>query len=74
MPTGTVGMRHWTIVLDSAAAVDDVRARLAGAGASVEDRPDGFLTRDPWNNAVMLTDGSRFASPRAWPAAAGGSA
>ena len=54
MPAGTVGMRHWTIVLDSAESVDSVRGRLVAAGAAVEDRPDGFLTRDPWNNAVAL--------------------
>jgi catechol 2,3-dioxygenase len=54
MPAGTVGMRHWTIVLDSPAEVAAVRARLESAGAPVEERPDGFLTRDPWNNAVLV--------------------
>jgi catechol 2,3-dioxygenase len=54
MPAGTVGMRHWTIVLDSAASVGEVRARLERAGAPVEEHPDGFLTRDPWNNAVVV--------------------
>jgi hypothetical protein len=54
MPSGTVGMRHWTIVLDSAASVDEVRARLVRADAPVDGRPDGFLTRDPWNNAVVV--------------------
>jgi hypothetical protein len=32
-----------------------VRDRLAGAGAPVEERDGGFLTRDPWNNAVLIT-------------------
>jgi hypothetical protein len=31
-----------------------VRERVAGGGAPVEERLDGFLTRDPWNNAVAL--------------------
>jgi catechol 2,3-dioxygenase len=54
MPEGTVGLRHWTVVLDSPAEVAAVRERVAAGGAPVEERPDGFLTRDPWNNAVAL--------------------
>jgi catechol 2,3-dioxygenase len=54
MPAGTVGLRHWTIVLDSPEEVAAVRTRLEGAGASVEERPGGFLTRDPWNNALVV--------------------
>jgi catechol 2,3-dioxygenase len=54
MPAGTVGMRHWTIVLDSPDEVAAVRTRLEGAGAPVEERPDGFLARDAWNNAVLI--------------------
>ena len=54
MPSGVVGLRHWTIVLESAAEVAAVRERLARGGAPVEDRPDGFLTRDPWNNAALI--------------------
>jgi catechol 2,3-dioxygenase len=54
MPAGTVGMRHWTVVLDTPGEVAAVRARLEAAGAPVEEQPDGFLTRDPWNNAVVF--------------------
>ena len=54
MPSGTVGLRHWTVVLDSPAEVAEVRERVAAGGAPVEERPDGFLTRDPWNNAMRL--------------------
>jgi catechol 2,3-dioxygenase len=54
MPEGSVGMRHWTIVLDDAAEVTAVRERVAAGGAAVEERPDGFLTRDPSNNAVLI--------------------
>ena len=53
MPAGSVGMRHWTIVLDPT-AVAAVRERVAAGGAHVEDRPNGFLTRDPSNNAVLI--------------------
>ena len=54
MPEGSVGMRHWTLVLDDAADVAAVRERLTAAGAPVEERPGGFLTRDPQNNAVVI--------------------
>jgi catechol 2,3-dioxygenase len=54
MPTGTVGMRRWTIELGAAADVAAVRGRLEAAGAPVEDAPDGFLTRDPWSNAALV--------------------
>jgi catechol 2,3-dioxygenase len=55
VPDGVVGLRHWTIVLEDAAQVAEVRDRVAAAGAEVEDRPSGFLTRDPWRNAVTFT-------------------
>jgi catechol 2,3-dioxygenase len=57
MPTGVVGMRHWTIVLDTPAEVAEVRERLAAAGAPTEELPDGFLTRDPWHNALVIVSG-----------------
>jgi catechol 2,3-dioxygenase len=54
MPAGTVGLRHWTIVLESPAQVEAVRGRLVAAGVPVEERPDGFLARDPGANAVVV--------------------
>jgi catechol 2,3-dioxygenase len=54
MPSGRVGLRHWTVVLPTAGDVAAVRGRLEAAGAPVEPFPDGFLTRDPWNNAVAV--------------------
>jgi catechol 2,3-dioxygenase len=54
MPAGSVGLRHWTIVLDSTGDVAAVAARLEAAGAPVEREPDGLRTRDPWNNAVLV--------------------
>jgi catechol 2,3-dioxygenase len=54
MPAGTVGLRHWTIVLDSPGDVAAVAGRLEAAGAPIERQPDGFLTRDPQNNAVLI--------------------
>jgi catechol 2,3-dioxygenase len=54
MPAGSVGLRHWTIVLGSPGDVAAVAARLEAAGAPVEREPDGLRTRDPWNNAVLV--------------------
>ena len=54
-PTGTVGLRHWTIVLDHEDEVERARARASAAGYPVEEREDGLLVRDPWDIAVLLT-------------------
>src|SRR3954451_19703516 len=35
-PEHTVGLRHWTVELETAAEVDEVRARVEGAGIPVE--------------------------------------
>ncbi len=53
-PEDAVGMRHWTVELDSPADVAAVRERLEAAGVAVEERPDGFLARDPSANAVVV--------------------
>jgi catechol 2,3-dioxygenase len=54
MPAGTVGLRHWTVVLEDPAEVAEVRSRLAGAGAPVEEAPGGLLTADPWANRLVV--------------------
>jgi len=54
MPDGTVGLRHWTIVLETREQVDEVRQRLIAAGVEVGEQPDGFLARDPGANAVLV--------------------
>lgn len=46
-PGGVVGLRHWTIELESDEDVASVRARVEGAGAHVETVEGGFLTSDP---------------------------
>jgi catechol 2,3-dioxygenase len=52
-PPGTVGLRHWTIVLPAAGAAA-VRERVLAAGAPFEDRPEGLLVRDPWDIALLV--------------------
>jgi catechol 2,3-dioxygenase len=53
-PAGTVGLRHWTVVLAGQDEVDAVRARVEAAGAPIEPHDDGFETRDPWDIAVAF--------------------
>ena len=52
-PAGTVGLRHWSIVLPAADAAA-LRERVIAAGAPYEDTPEGLLVRDPWNIALLV--------------------
>jgi catechol 2,3-dioxygenase len=52
-PPGTVGLRHWTIVLPAAGAAA-LRERVLAAGAPFEERPEGLLVRDPWDIALLV--------------------
>jgi catechol 2,3-dioxygenase len=58
VPEHVVGLEHWTVVLDDAAQVDEVRARVGAAGRPLERREDGFVTRDPWGIAVRFAAGA----------------
>ena len=51
---GTIGMERWTVVLPSAQDVAAVRERVDAAGLAVEDADGGFVTRDPWRNALHV--------------------
>jgi catechol 2,3-dioxygenase len=53
-PPHSAGLREWTVTLP-AAGVAEVRARLEAAGVPVEPRGEGFLARDPWQTAVLVT-------------------
>jgi catechol 2,3-dioxygenase len=57
LPDGVVGLRHWTVGLENAGEVAAVRERVTAASAEVEEQPGGFLTRDPWRNAVVFVAG-----------------
>jgi catechol 2,3-dioxygenase len=60
-PAHTVGLAHWTIELESAAEVAEVRARVEAAGLEAEAGTRGLLVRDPWANAVRIV--ARDAAP-----------
>ena len=51
---GTTGLRYYTIGFDSA-VLDSITARLDAAGVPLEARDDGWLTRDPAGNGILLT-------------------
>src|SRR3954470_9507440 len=53
-PGDTVGLRHWTVQLDTKDEVDEVRARAEAAGIDVEDDGDGIMVRDPWRIALRI--------------------
>jgi catechol 2,3-dioxygenase len=54
VPPGTIGMERWTVVLPSADEVARVRERVEAAGLDAEDAEGGFVTRDPWRNALHV--------------------
>ncbi|MDX6677063.1 MAG: catechol 2,3-dioxygenase, partial [Solirubrobacteraceae bacterium] len=53
-PPNAAGLRHWTVVLERASEVAEVRERVEAAGLALEPRDDGFLVRDPWKTAVVF--------------------
>jgi len=57
-PAGTVGLRHWTVQLATAADVDAVASRAAAAGHAVDPYEGGVMVRDPWDNAVAVVSTS----------------
>lgn len=54
-PPGTVGLRHWTVLLDSTEELGAVRGRAEAAGVEAVDYDGGFLVRDPWGIGVAFT-------------------
>jgi catechol 2,3-dioxygenase len=57
-PEGIVGLRHWTIVLETAEQVGEVRARVGAAGMASEDIDGGFAVADPWGLRVAIVAAS----------------
>ena len=56
---GVVGLRHWTILLDGAAAARAARERLVAAGVAVVERDGGLLVHDPAGIPVLLAPDAR---------------
>ena len=53
-PEHTVGLRHWTVQLPTAADIDAVASRLSDAGLAPVHSANGFEIEDPWGIAVRL--------------------
>jgi catechol 2,3-dioxygenase len=53
-PTGTVGLRRWTVLLPDQAEVRRVRARVEAAGLEHEEHAGGFVVPDPWGIRLVV--------------------
>lgn len=65
MAPHTVGLRHWTVELPTAADVAAVRERVERAAVAAELYDNGFVVRDPWDIAVAFVSRSRARRPSA---------
>jgi catechol 2,3-dioxygenase len=54
-PDGTAGLRYWVVVLERPEEVEAVHARVRAAGLPAEERDGGFLVRDPWGTAIVVS-------------------
>ena len=57
-PSGAAGLRHFEILLSSAAERDRVADRVVRAGGRVAEGGGGILTRDPSGNGIALVAAS----------------
>jgi catechol 2,3-dioxygenase len=53
-PGGTVGLRHFTVVLRDEAELAALRERARAAGVEVEDAAEGAVLRDPSGNGLLF--------------------
>jgi len=53
-PEHTVGLRHWTVQVDTPAEMSEIRQRVEAAGIAIEAVEGGFLVRDPSGNALLI--------------------
>lgn len=54
-PPGSLGLRHYTVVLPEQAELQRLQAQLEAAGVPVERRADGLMVADPSQNHLLLT-------------------
>ena len=53
-PANAVGLEAFTVILPDRAALDDLHTRLARAGWPLTVADRGFITHDPWDNALYI--------------------
>jgi catechol 2,3-dioxygenase len=57
-PKGSRGLVWFELGVRGAAAVDELRRRVAEAGSEIEDTEGGFRTRDPSGNGLVIRSSS----------------
>ncbi|MGQ0600661.1 MAG: VOC family protein [Anaerolineales bacterium] len=55
-PPDAVGLRYFEVRLPDAEALNATADRARAAGLALEERSDGLLTRDPSQNALLITN------------------
>lgn len=53
-PPHSVGLHHWTMLLDTADQVAALRVRVGEAGHDAKGQGNGFSVRDPSGNVVLI--------------------
>jgi catechol 2,3-dioxygenase len=56
-PEGTVGLRHYTVILRDEEELAALRARAQESGAAFEETHEGPVLRDPSGNALLFRSG-----------------
>ena len=57
-PAAAVGLRHFTVRLPNAGALEEVAVRLREAAIPVETVGEAILASDPSSNAILLATGT----------------
>lgn len=55
-PSDAIGLRYFTMNLPQSNEVGAIADRARNTGGSIEEREEGVLLRDPFQNGVMLTN------------------
>ena len=54
-PEGSLGLRHFTIVLPDRASRDEVARRIRAENVAVQESDEGLFLRDPSRNGILIT-------------------
>lgn len=58
-PADAAGLRYFTVQLPTAVELENILGRARAAGVPIAQQPNGWLLRDPSQNAVVLTSPPR---------------
>jgi catechol 2,3-dioxygenase len=54
-PQGTLGLRHFTIVLPDASSYDEVVRRIGAENIALQETGEGLFLKDPSQNGIIIT-------------------